>query len=291
MQIVCAVEGDSYLRHSAAMLHSLLSRHPEGVQVEYLHGDDTSRRGRKRLASMVQHLGSEVTFHRVNDSWTEGFPIKGFTRKATWYRICLDALLPAVQRVIWLDVDLLVLDSLRPLWDTSLNGHVLGAVTNVPPGPDRAYTERPELGGDPYFNAGVLLLDLALMRETGLGSRLREFTVANAARLHWRDQDALNEVLHDRRLALHPRWNCMNAMMQFDYAVDYFGVDDVSEACSSPAIRHFEGPLYNKPWHLLADRHNQSQYLQHRRRTPWPRMRRTGCTPMNLMRYARRRLA
>ncbi len=290
MRIVCAVEGEPYVRHGAAMLHSLLSHHPDGVQIEYLHGGDTSERGRRRVAGMVRDMGSEVTFHLVEDRWTDRFPIKGFTRKATWYRTCLDELLPSIDRAIWLDLDLLVRDSLFPLWETSLDGHLLGAVTNVPPGPDREYTERPQLGGDPYFNAGVLLLDLAAMREEGVGRRLRDFTVKHAARLRWRDQDALNEVLHARRFALHPRWNCMNSIMAFDYAVDYFGKEAVAETRCNAAIRHFEGPSDRKPWHLLSDPSNQAQYVRHRRQTPWPRVWRAGSTPLNLMRYTRRRL-
>jgi lipopolysaccharide biosynthesis glycosyltransferase len=291
MHVVCAVEGEDHVRHCAAMLHSLLAHHrDEEVHIGYLHGDDTSNRGRHRLAAMVERMGGEISFHRVADSWVEGFPVKGFTRKATWYRICLDVLLPKIDRALWLDVDLLVLDSLRSLWSTSLDGRIVGAVTNVPPGEERRYAERPELGGDPYFNAGVMLLDLAAMRNEAIGERLRKFTVENAPRLKWRDQDALNEVLHGRRLPLHPRWNCMNSVMRFDTAIEYFGEAELTEARARPAIRHFEGPSYNKPWHLLCEEDGRSLYVVHRRQTPWPLVRRVGCTPLNLMRYARRRL-
>lgn len=273
------------------MLHSLLVHdHQAGVHIDYLHGDDTSRRGRRRLASMVDALGGEISFHLVADSWVEGLPIKDFTRKATWYRICLDELLPDVDRLLYLDADLLVRDSLLPLWRTSLNGHIIGAVTNVPPGPDKEYTERPELGGDPYFNAGVLLMDLAAIRREALGQVMREYSRKHAPRLRWRDQDALNEVLHARRLPLHPRWNCMNSVVQFSTAAEYFAAEQLEEARSRPAIRHFEGPTFSKPWHLLCDQSSRRQYFAHRRATPWPRFVPDGLTPRNMLRYARRRL-
>jgi lipopolysaccharide biosynthesis glycosyltransferase len=289
---VCAVEGEAYARHCAAMLHSLLVHNSQhGVLVDYLHGDDTSRRGRRKLGAMVDALGGEIAFHRVDDVWVTGLPVKGFTGKATWYRICLDELLPEAQRVLYLDADLLVMESLAPLWATPLEGNVVAAVTNVPQPHDRPYTERPEIGGDPYFNAGVLILDLAALRDERLGVRMREHAVEHASRLRWRDQDVLNEMLHDRRLPLGPRWNCMNAVMHFSWAGEYFTPEELREARESPAVRHFEGPSYNKPWHLLSDPASQAQYALHREHTPWPRIRREGCTPMNVLRYTRRRLA
>jgi cephalosporin hydroxylase/lipopolysaccharide biosynthesis glycosyltransferase len=290
IQVVCAVEGEAYVRHCAAMLHSLLLHNPGvEIRIDYLHGDDTGARNRRRVAAMVSDLGSEIRFHEVPDRWVQGLPIKGFTRKATWYRILLDELLPDIDRVLYLDADLLVTDSVVPLWQTGLAGQLVAAVSNVPMLHDRLYTERPELGGDPYFNAGVLVMDLAGIRREGVGPELRELGVRHAARLRWRDQDVLNEVLHHRRLPLPPRWNCMNSVMNFPWAYEYFSVEDLEDARRNPAIRHFEGPADNKPWHLLAQRALRRKYVAHRRNTPWPRVWRTGCTPANIVRFVRRR--
>jgi lipopolysaccharide biosynthesis glycosyltransferase len=291
LHVACAVEGASYLRHCAAMLHSLLANHPgEPVRIEYLHCGDTSARARLRLAAMVAALGGEIAFHHIPDRWTSGLPVRGFTRKATWYRIFLDELLPEVPRILYLDVDLVVLEPLGALWRTDLGGCLVAAVTNVPLPEHRAYCERPQLGGDPYFNAGVLLLDLERLRGEGIGERLRSFSREHASRLHWRDQDALNEVLHDRRLPLHPRWNCMNALTAFPWASDYFQADQLAAALRQPAIRHFEGPAHAKPWHLLSTPEAQRLYLHHRRQTPWPRSARSGATPRNILRWTRTRL-
>ncbi len=288
---MCAVEGERHVHHCAAMLHSLLEhREATRISIDYLHGDDTSERGRRRLSEMVRDLGGEIDFHRVADSWVEGLPIKDFTKKATWYRISLDELLPHADRILYLDVDLLVRRPLLPLWETSLEGHLIGAVSNVPPGPDKAYTERPELEGDRYFNAGVLLMDLGAIRREGIGPVLREHAVKHGARMKWRDQDALNEVLHGRRLPLAPKWNCMNAVVQFSQAAEYFDPGELDEARRDPAIRHFEGPLFSKPWHILANETSWREYSRHRRQTPWPRVLRTGLTPRNSARYLRGRL-
>jgi lipopolysaccharide biosynthesis glycosyltransferase len=293
IELACAVEGEEYVRHCATMLHSLFaSNGGRPIRVHYLHGPDTGNRGRARLQKMVDKLGGEIVVHSIPDSRVVGLPVKGFTGKATWYRLFLPELAADAERMLYLDSDLLVLDSLAPLWETELDGHLLGAVTNVLQANDRG--RGPWLGlpsDESYFNAGVLLLDLAAMRADGTSERVREYAVANADRLRegWRDQDALNEVLHDRRLPLHPRWNCMNSVLLFPWANDIFGEEAVSEARRHPAIRHFEGPAANKPWHILSDPDARRLYAAHRRATPWPRFVPAGSTPRNLVRYARRR--
>lgn len=270
LNVACAVEGEDYVRHSAAMLHSLLLLHPDAkTRIHYLHGEDTSAEGRSQLAAMVRELGGEIVFHAIPEVWLEGLPVKGFTGKATWYRLFLPQILTA-ERVLYLDTDLLVLDSLLPLWNTDLDGRLVGAVTNVMM-PGDASRARWLGMKSAYFNAGVLLMDLEQMRRQDMTERLVACGRHDSERrLGWRDQDVLNVVLHQRRLALHPRWNCMNAIVNYPWATEYFSAEAVEEATSNPAIRHFEGPAQCKPWHALCNPEHRRLYAEHRSHTPWP---------------------
>ena len=290
MHFACAVEG-RYVPHAAAMLHSALAHAGRlDARVHYMHGRDLSRRDALRLTQMVERLGASIDFHEVPDHRLAGVPTKGFTLKATWYRIFLPELVPDVDRVLYLDADLIVTDDLLPLWRTEMGDSYVGAVTNVLPS---WHAHRPaELGltADVYFNAGVLLMNLAQMRADGTSDALLDYSVANAPNLAWRDQDALNVVLGARRVSLHPRWNCMNAVMLFDdEANEVFGPAVVEQARRDPAIRHFEGPGLSKPWHYLAGQEARDLYMRHRAETPWPRLRPAGRTPASVLRRVRAR--
>jgi lipopolysaccharide biosynthesis glycosyltransferase len=272
LDVACAAEGEEYVAHCAAMLHSLLEVHRrDDVRIWFMHGPDISAELEERVDRMVSDMGAQVEFLRVPDSEIEGLPTVGFTRKATWYRIFLPELLPDVDRLLYLDADLLVLDSLAPLWSLSLDGYWLGAVTNVF---QDNHKQRPgELGlAGPhvYFNAGVLLMNLAEMRRDGCTRALLAYGVENAARIEWRDQDALNVVLGSKRLELHPRWNTMNSFFAFPRNARVLGRLKLRRALRDPAIRHFEGPEQNKPWHPGGDPELRELYLRHRRATPWP---------------------
>jgi lipopolysaccharide biosynthesis glycosyltransferase len=256
------------------MLHSMLALHPEhDVHIHYMHGPDIPSALEDELAGMVERIGGTISFLRIADSEIEGLPTKGFTRKATWYRIFLPELLRDVDRILYLDADLIVLDSVAPLWSLDLEGQWLGAVTNVF---QDNHLHRPvELGlAGPhvYFNAGVLLMNLKEMRRDGRTAALLEFGVTNADRIEWRDQDALNVVLGERRLALHPRWNCMNSFFAFPRNARVLGRLALRKALRRPAIRHFEGPAQNKPWDERCDPELRELYMRHRRETPWPEL-------------------
>jgi lipopolysaccharide biosynthesis glycosyltransferase len=203
-----------------------------------------------------------------------------FVTSAMWYRIFLPELLADVDRVLYLDVDTIVLDSLEPLWVVDLADSYVGAVTNV--FYMREHAQRAgQLGIEPadYFNSGVVLMNLELMRRDDSSRALLDYATGHAPELAWPDQDALNVVLGKRRVALHPRWNCMNSVLQFPWAGDVLGADAVEEARARPAIRHFEGPTVNKPWLVGCESPLREVYFEHRSQTPWPDVEMEGAKP------------
>jgi lipopolysaccharide biosynthesis glycosyltransferase len=284
IEIACAVEGD-YVPHAATMLHSALAhRGARPLRVHYLHGPEHAKGDLELVAGMVEEGGGEIRFVEVSDERCRGLPTRGFTGKATWYRIFLPELAPHASRILCIDLDAVVADSLELLWQTDLDGFYLAAVTNVF---DPKFIDRPdELGirHERYFNAGVMLLNLDEWRRQGASEALYAYGTEHADELVLRDQDALNMVLGERRRPLAPRWNCMNSMFLFGWAAYVFTQEELDEARERPAIRHFEGPDQNKPWHYLCDREMREIYAEHRRQTPWPRTRPAGRTPLNLVR-------
>jgi lipopolysaccharide biosynthesis glycosyltransferase len=291
IEIACAVEGD-YVPHLAAMLDSVLENRGDlRVRVHCLHGPDFDDAAGERLSEMLAARDAELSLLSIPDGRVEGLPTQGFTGKATWYRLFLSELLPDLDRVLYLDADLLALDSIVPLWQTPLGDHYLAAVTNVFMTYHRHRPRELGLSGpESYFNAGVLLFNLGALRADDQAERMVRYARTHAHLLEWRDQDTLNVALGERRIALHPRWNCMNAMLFFPEGQAVFGAEEYEEARRNPAIRHYEGPGPNKPWHYLSDPAAQDAYRRHRRQTPWPEVRLEGRTPLNAARKLRTRL-
>jgi lipopolysaccharide biosynthesis glycosyltransferase len=291
LHVALAADG-TYLPHCAAVLSSLRAHdHGAPVHAHVLHPPELGAAGVERLASMADPRTLNVTAHPIASERVAGLPAWGRIPVTMWYRVLLPELLPGADRVLYLDADVLVIDSLAPLWATELSGSWVAAVTNVPERHMLDHAAGLGLNGpEAYFNSGVLLFNLAAMRRDGRTDALLACARERAEQLLWPDQDALNLVLGPRRQVLHPRWNLMNSVRQFPWAGQLLGETETREAIARPGIVHFEGPRENKPWHVLCEHPYRGRYTAHRRDTPWPQVRREGLTPAAGVRLLRRRV-
>jgi lipopolysaccharide biosynthesis glycosyltransferase len=296
LQVACAANRD-WLPHCATMLHSLTAHQRRPVHVHYLPAQDVTPSLLESLSRMVVRTGAELSVHQVPANWLGG--LEAYAPAVVWHRIFLPELLPELDRVLYLDADMVVTDSLQPLWRVDLSDHYLAAVTAVFPSPEWGDRHCAKLGlerRELYFNSGVMLLNLRELRRDDCVRKIHEhalvhgdrwsswavressaaqaraFVRAHPERAHFGDQDVLNSVLAGRRLSLHPRWNCMNKIIHplwSKWSKEVFGEDGVAEARRNPAIRHFEGIAEDKPWHPQADAEDRSLYWSHRNQTPW----------------------
>ncbi len=153
---------------------------------------------------------------------------------AALQRLELPRLLPDCRRAIYLDADTIVEHDLRELWgETDGDGPVWARQDWMFPVMSHPFLrERCDGLGmepdDPYFNSGVLVLDLDEWRVRQYGLRVLEFLRANSAHCPWLDQDALNAVFRGRWKPLDPRWNrypAEVAQLEPSGIIHYIGAD------------------------------------------------------------------
>jgi lipopolysaccharide biosynthesis glycosyltransferase len=280
LQVACVAD-EKYLPHCAAMLHSLLQFHPDAL-VNYLHGPGLSGASFAPIASMVACSGGTFTAHEVPDTAINGLQRLREIPPIMWYRVYLPDLLPETDRVLYLDVDTLIVDDLTELWNTDLQDRYLAAVSNTLPPESRGWPRRLGIPAEQgYFNSGVLLLNLEMMRRNQMTERLIAYGRNPGLRLAWPDQDALNKLMGHRRVSLHPRWNCQNSLFYYRWGEEIFGRRAAREALGSPAILHFEGAQVVKPWHYLSKHPHRKKYIEHRTATAWPTVELEGKTTLN----------
>jgi lipopolysaccharide biosynthesis glycosyltransferase len=150
----------------------------------------------------------------------------------TFTKLLIPTLLPALDQVLYLDVDILVRDSLDPLlsWDLS---HPIGAVDEIGDGALHLFgTTRV-----PYFNAGVLRMSLVALRRIDLLGSSKAI-LRKRPQLPFHDQDVLNLIFRDDHDSLPFAFNVFETIASA-------GLPSW-KILNDPAIVHFVGP--DKPW-------------------------------------------
>jgi lipopolysaccharide biosynthesis glycosyltransferase len=270
MNIVCTID-NNYIRHCAVMLRSLRDYYPgNDLHVYILHEvlDPLER------AKLVGYLGTflpSVSLLQVEPELLRDFPVFGHISIATYFRLLLPSILPPIlKRVLFIDSDVVINGSLQDLWHTPMKGYAMAAVTDRNLDMQR---ERLDLAPDsPYFNAGVMLIDLDQWRNENVLERGMAFAKDNAHILNNWDQDVLNHLFEKRVLLMHQRWNAMSHLWGLDPAwLEAQGGlnQEEQEAHDAPVVIHFAGGGFAKPWNYRCPHPWKERYRQLVIHTPW----------------------
>ena len=168
IEVACATDS-AFLPHCATMLRSLLDHCDGRARIHLLHGEGIAADQLERISDMVVDEGCQLVPHLIDRGRLRG--ADRFAPTPSWYRILLPELLPDTEQVLYLDCDMIVTESLRPLWNSDLSRHSVAAVSAVFPWPEWGARHCAALGiEDPrdYFVSGLMLMNLGRLRKEGL---------------------------------------------------------------------------------------------------------------------------
>ncbi|GAA2356028.1 glycosyl transferase family 8 [Catellatospora methionotrophica] len=240
---------ETYADHARVALESILdSRQHDDVTYWLLTTDQVAKEYERPLRRQLAGRGS-LRLLTTGDAF-RSLPVAehealAWLSPGMYLRLLLPELIgdgPA--RLLYLDSDIHVCGDLSPLWQVPLDGVPLAAVRDAFGDRFDAFGGIPGSGPEhpadaPYFNSGVMLMNLAHWRATQVTERCLDYLAANADRLRFPDQDALNLVAYQRWLRLPPRWNNMASFLLEPMDEAQRGEQDVR-------VMHFAGP--RKPW-------------------------------------------
>ena len=136
----------------------------------------------------------------------------------TYYRIlAIDMLPETVEKILYLDCDMIVQKSIKECYETELGDayfavceDIIGILNGFHEANKIRMNIPPEYS---YFNAGIMLMNIAALRNDGVCARILEQIYADFERYEYNDQDVLNEMFYDRLLFLPwQKYNCPPAL-------------------------------------------------------------------------------
>ena len=239
---------DNYVPPLQVLLTSLHTSNPGERFTLYLMHSSLSAEALTEVEALCELYGIGLWPVAVGSRLFENAPVTKQYPQEMYYRLLTPQLLPGdVHRVLYLDPDTLVINPLRPLWETDLGSCIYAAASHKGKTELVAGINQVRLGTESkYFNSGVLLIDLDAARREVVPEEIFAYVERHARELVLPDQDVLNALYGERTLELDDAvWN-YDARNFNTYLLRSGGECDLDWVLSHTSILHFCGK--SKPW-------------------------------------------
>ena len=262
---IASASDDRYAQHLGAMIVSLLDNTASPDQfIFYIIDAGIKEQNKQHLRDIIYHYGASIQFIAFTIDSSTIF-VNRHLSPACYVRLFLSELLDStINRVLYLDCDIIVRKDVADLWETDLSNVFLAAV-------DTSDLNRNSVLGIPkdakYFNSGVLFIHLKKWREQGVVEKFLSVINVYKDKLQYHDQDVLNKIFYDKWQALPPQWNVRKGFYTADLRTAYYSKEEVEQAIDDPAIVHYTEA--SKPWHYLDNHPRKDEYYFYLNKTEW----------------------
>jgi lipopolysaccharide biosynthesis glycosyltransferase len=193
----------SYLNHALFLAFNLNNTKNINFEVVICSGED-----------LLDLIPDNIKFIQINpEEFTVNLPTIPRLQEYSYWRI------PAIEvashyytKILYIDIDFyLNCKDISELFDIDMCGHMIGAVRDVHQitRPKRMPLEfkAANMKFVDYFNAGFLLIDSKLWRDSDAYSKISTISKKYIQILYCHDQSLLNLLIQGNWLELSPRWN------------------------------------------------------------------------------------
>ena len=213
-----------YSKFTGTAILSLFENTKSEVTVHIIHGSTVSADNRDKFTQLAERYNQRVKLYNVEelcaDKVTEMKNLLTNTFKAQYslaaiYRFFIPELFsPDIEKVIYLDSDIIVNLDIAELWKIELNDAPLGVIPTISQnlGKDWMHWNFPMCRNkvtafEDYFNSGVLFINLKIFRHEEKNIIDGFKFVASHSEYTFFDQDVLNYCFATRALKLPNKFN------------------------------------------------------------------------------------
>jgi lipopolysaccharide biosynthesis glycosyltransferase len=196
-----------------------------------------------------------ITFLEIDERYNKAF-VSRYLTKETYYRFSLGELIPYLNKIIYLDTDIIAYRDLTNLYNLNFNGKIiLGQLSCANKSPKT---------GIYNINNGLLLLNLDRMRQIKMEKKVLDI-INKGYKNKFHDQGLINQYFYKYIGIIPPEYNTRpfkNYIEAIKYNKDSGNLYDNDHLFFSwlfPSIRHYLG--YSKPIHSKTNNKNDWWYF------------------------------
>jgi lipopolysaccharide biosynthesis glycosyltransferase len=278
VRILCAANA-AYAVPLCVMLTSLVMNRAKGRGLEiHVLATNVPEEDRGKIEASLRKNCPDFNLenlHWLSPSLEEfqELPVTEYADIEVYSRLLAPKVLPSDwDKVLYLDCDMVILEDLSPLYDMACNDSAVHAVRDQIGlvSETHGVFNFAEMGippNTPYFNSGVLLINLRHWRQHNVTGRVFDYLNKHQKSVACWDQGGLNAILHNSWTELDPTWNQMRCSLQPERWKQLGrSMSDWKRTITHPKIIHYTDQY--KPW--ISDRlPGYSYFFKYLKRTDY----------------------
>ena len=247
---------ENYGRCTGVLITSIVMNNPGLPLSFHIFTRSILPEDRKRIAEIANRYPILIHIYYIDVAAVQNLPAANHYSAAIYYRFLMPPILQGtVDRVLYLDSDIICLGNLSELARWDMGGAAVAAVEDVP----RVAAEKKQelqLRHGHYCNSGVLLIDVNRWNEANLSAQMMNILAESNGKYSLFDQDALNLVLDGQVSLLPPIWNQVYDLGQMTH-----------DPLPGTVFLHYTGGV--KPWRLSGRHRLSAHYHKYEAASPW----------------------
>lgn len=253
---ICFAIDDKYTEHCSVAIVSIL-KNSSSLFHFFILNSRLNIENKQKIERLKNIKNFNITFIEVKLNHFENcyLPPGSHFSLVNYYRLKIASLLPHLDKVIYLDSDIIANRDLRELWEISLEGYYVGACKAMT---YESNSERLGLStGAPYINSGVLVLNLKKIRKNRIEDKFFDCIKKNPKVIRNVDQDIINLVLLEASDGIKQLRQNWNTEIRTDIPFEKVYLPIISE----PYIIHFI--TGDKPWNPDSKQLYKEKYWEY----------------------------
>lgn len=255
---ICLSTDDNYSKYAGVVIASiLLNSNNDDILNFYILDGNINNENKEKILSLKSIKDCNITFVPIEESLFEVYKNIGthsYISLSTYYRLKLASLLPQIDKILYLDCDVIVNSDINDLFKTDISEYYAAGVMDTAM-KSSGWVPKME-NGNIYYNAGVLLFNLEKIRHDDIESKFEQYTRENIKNIRVGDQEIINVVCQGKIKQIESEWNVQSS--------NFVNRSDYTKA---PKIVHYVGR--QKPWIFGSMNYWKNLYFTVLEKTPW----------------------
>jgi len=280
MHIVYASD-DNFAEIMGVSIVSLFenNKHMEEIVV-YILDSGIEYKNKKRIESVFKkyNRSAPVWVKATDINKVLGIKVKQDRGSLSQFaRLFVSSVLPEdLDRVLYLDCDVIINKELDDLWSMDMNGKTIAALMDAF---SPLYRKNLRLGNeDIMFNSGVMMIDLKKWKEKHVEKKILELIKKYNGLIPQGDQGALNAILSKETALIAPKFNSVTIFHDFTYEnmliyrkpPEFYSKEEIMEAVKNPVIIHFTTSFLSRRAWVEGSKHPYTKrWVEYKSMSPW----------------------